>query len=75
VSGRDLYAWVTEMPGGRWVLVGFYGIEGAHTPLVSHDRALLEEMRDVAVAHGRQYRQRVQLVRWRDIEVLEGVDP
>lgn len=67
----ELYAWCT-LVDKRFSLVGFMDlVTREHVPMISHDRAQLERLRDIAVNHGRTLKQPVYFVRFGSAEILE----
>lgn len=72
MSERELYAWVSVMADGKRTIVGIYSEEvGGHLPLVAHERDSIERFRYIAIAHGKQLHQPVELVKWSTCTVLE----
>lgn len=74
--GDDFWTWETELPDGRVSFVGMQ-IPGSQTmaPMVHHDRAVMEKMRYLAVAHGRVSKQPVFLRRYQLAEEVERREP
>lgn len=60
----DLWAWVTEMPDGRIVLVGVGLSLAEQLPLITHNKERALNLRSLAEAHGRATHQPVWLRRY-----------
>lgn len=74
--GDEFWAWETELPDGRVSFVGMQmGGSKTRVPMVHHDRAVVEKMRHLAVAHGRQLKQPVFLRRYQFAEEVERREP
>jgi hypothetical protein len=74
-TGRELYGWATRTHEGTWSLVGMYTAQAGHIAMVSHDRAMIEGARLIAQRHAKSSGQRVELVCWRECEVLDVITP
>ena len=60
---QDLYAWVTQLPDGKWSLIGTL-LESIHTPLIHSDIDVMMKFKPIAIAHGMIFKQPVELVKY-----------
>jgi hypothetical protein len=59
---RELFVWMTRLVDGTWSEIGAYVTPAVQMTLSSRSREVAEQFRDVALRHGRELGQHVELV-------------